>query len=118
MITKVSQVKHLVVRGLVNFEQALPEIKQLAQSEDWKEREVAATILVEISKKNAARVIAEASLWADDPDPNIRRAASEGLRHLSRRNPEQVLPVLEKLKQDADLYVKKSVANVLDLLRQ
>src|SRR4029079_9483362 len=46
-------------------------------------------------------------------DANVRRAASECLRGLVQRDPHGVRPVLEELRQDGDLYVKKSVANVL-----
>ena len=82
-------------------------------SEDWVKREVSATALVEISKKQPDRVIAEMIVWSKDKDPNVRRTASEGLRHVARKTPEAVLPVLESLKTDANLYVQKSVANVL-----
>ena len=43
----------------------------------------------------------------------MRRGASEGLRGLVQRDPESVRPVLEALREDSALYVKKSVANVL-----
>ena len=52
-------------------------------------------------------------IWSGAPDLNIRRTASEGLREIARRNPARVLPVLENLKKDSALYVRKSVANVL-----
>jgi 3-methyladenine DNA glycosylase AlkC len=113
MVTKVSDVKNLVKLGITEPKQAFPNIKQLAQSNDWKAREVAATCLVEISKRRATEVIQEMLHWADDSNPNIRRTASEGLRDVSRKNPDAVLPVIEKLKTDDNLYVKKSVANVL-----
>jgi 3-methyladenine DNA glycosylase AlkC len=35
------------------------------------------------------------------------------LRDIARKKPELVLPVIAKLKGDSDIYVKKSVANVL-----
>jgi 3-methyladenine DNA glycosylase AlkC len=76
-------------------------------------REVAATCLVEIDKKKADEVIQEMMQWADDANPNVRRASSEGLRGIVRRNPDKVLPIIEKLKTDDNLYVKKTVANVL-----
>jgi 3-methyladenine DNA glycosylase AlkC len=50
---------------------------------------------------------------ATDTDPNIRRAASEGLRGIVKTSPEQVWPILDLLRADSSLYVKKSVANVL-----
>ena len=39
--------------------------------------------------------------------------ASEGLRHLARKVPTAILPILELLRADPDLYVRKSVANIL-----
>jgi 3-methyladenine DNA glycosylase AlkC len=74
---------------------------------------VAATALVEVSKKKPDKVVAEMLIWSDAPDPNIRRTASEGLREVARRNPAHELHVLENLKKDSALYVRKSVANVL-----
>jgi len=112
-ITKLSDVKELVKQAVNNPQQAFPAIMDLAGSNDWKEREVAATILVEVSKKNSATVLEEMLLWAEHNDPNIRRTASEGLRYIARKNPELVLPVIDKLKTDSNLYVKKSVANIL-----
>ncbi|MFH1275570.1 MAG: DNA alkylation repair protein, partial [Candidatus Woesearchaeota archaeon] len=50
---------------------------------------------------------------ANDKDPNVRRTSSEGLRDVARKAPKKVLPIIEKLKKDDNLYVKKSVANVL-----
>ena len=58
--------------------------------------------------------------WTADPDPHVRRLCSEGTR--SRlpwapripaflKNPRPVLPILEKLKNDQILYVRRSVAN-------
>lgn len=45
-------------------------------------------------------------IWADNKNSNLRRAASEGLRKAARKNPQKVLPVIEKLKTDNSLYVK------------
>jgi 3-methyladenine DNA glycosylase AlkC len=100
-------------QALANPSRAFPEILKLARSSDWKEREVAATILVEAGKKRPHEIVTEMILWADHEDPNVRRTASEGLRGIARKQPEMALPVITKLKADAHLYVKKSVANVL-----
>lgn len=113
MVTKMGEVKSLVELGIKQPREAFPEIKRLAQSDDWKVREVAATCLVEIGRKKADEVIQEMMQWADDANPNVGRSSSEGLRGIVRRNPDKVLPVIEKLKTDDNLYVKKSVANVL-----
>jgi len=113
MVTKVSEVKDIVKKGIVKPKAVFPEIKKMAENDDWKVREVAATVLVEISKKKVDEVIQEMMRWVDDSDPNVRRTASEGLRDVARKNPEKVSPVIEKLKSDSNIYVKKSVANVM-----
>src|SRR4051794_39187127 len=113
MVTKLSDVRDIVRQAIDDPQQSFSAIMELASSEDWKEREVAATILVEGSKKKLIEIVAEMILWADHPDQNVRRTASEGLRNVARKKPELVLPVIEKLKDDPNIYVKKSVANVL-----
>lgn len=52
MVTKVSDVKDLVKGGITDPEAVFPAIKKMAESEDWKMREGAATALVEIGKRN------------------------------------------------------------------
>lgn len=58
--------------------------------------------------------------WTKDPDPHVRRLCSESTR--SRlpwapripaflNNPKPVLPILKALKNDENLYVRRSVAN-------
>ena len=60
--------------------------------------------------------------WTSDPDPHIRRLCSEGTRPRLPwamripafiANPKPVLPILEALKDDQSLYVRRSVANHL-----
>ena len=106
-------VRDIIERGIHSLHDALPEIRKLASHDDWRKREDAATALVEISKKKEDEVVNEMILWVEDKDSNIRRAASEGLRTVARRNPEKILPVIEKLKTDDSLYVRKSVAALL-----
>ncbi len=61
--------------------------------------------------------------WAEDTDPHVRRLSSEGSRprlpwsgklDAIIRSPELTRPILEKLKADEALYVRKSVANHLN----
>jgi 3-methyladenine DNA glycosylase AlkC len=61
--------------------------------------------------------------WAADPDEHVRRLASEGSRPRLPwgvrlvelvRDPEPTAPILEALKADPALYVRKSVANHLN----
>lgn len=109
----IDDVRDIIERGIHSLHDALPEIRELASSGDWRKREDAATALVEISKKREDEVVGEMIVWAEEKDPNIRRASSEGLRGVARRNPEKILPVIEKLKTDDSLYVRKSVAALL-----
>jgi 3-methyladenine DNA glycosylase AlkC len=60
--------------------------------------------------------------WTSDPDPHVRRLCSEGTRPrlpwATRipafiANPDPVFPILEALKCDQSLYVRRSVANHL-----
>ena len=113
VITKIADIGPLLREGRRDPAALLARLRELAASESWQEREVAATGLVELAKHQPAAVLAAAARWARDTDTNLRRAASEGLRGLVQRDPEGVRPILESLRADADLYVKKSVANVL-----
>lgn len=68
------------------------------------------------------RTLAKLHEWTNDPDPHVRRLCSEGARprlpwgmripHFIR-DPRPVLPILESLKDDEELYVRRSVANHL-----
>ena len=61
--------------------------------------------------------------WAADPSPHVRRLVSEGTRprlpwaprlRMFQVDPAPVLALLELLKDDPDLYVRRSVANNLN----
>lgn len=63
------------------------------------------------------------STWADHPNEHVRRLSSEGCRPrlpwgqalgIFKQDPARVLAILEKLKADPSLYVRKSVANNLN----
>jgi 3-methyladenine DNA glycosylase AlkC len=66
------------------------------------------------------RTLARLMEWTRDADPHVRRLCSEGSRPRLPwamripafvHDPRPVLPILEALKDDADLYVRRSVAN-------
>lgn len=68
------------------------------------------------------RTLAQVNKWLSDPNPHVRRLCSEGTRPKlpwGKRiqsfiaNPEPALPILEFLKNDESLYVRRSVANHL-----
>lgn len=72
---------------------------------------------------NPERVMRQMTLWAEHPNEHVRRLASEGCRPrlpwgealpMFKKNPEPVLSILELLKADPSLYVRKSVANNLN----
>lgn len=61
--------------------------------------------------------------WSSNPDEHVRRLASEGIRPRlpwGKRlvalceHPDAIFPILEQLKDDPSLYVRKSVANNLN----
>ena len=67
-----------------------------------------------------ARTLERLQAWTHDPDPHVRRLCSEGARPRLPwavripafiKDPTPVLPILEALKDDPDLYVRRSVAN-------
>jgi 3-methyladenine DNA glycosylase AlkC len=66
------------------------------------------------------RTLAHLKRWTTDRDPHVRRLCSEGTRPCLPwamripaliKDPRPVLPILEALKDDLDLYVRRSVAN-------
>jgi 3-methyladenine DNA glycosylase AlkC len=113
LIVRIQDIKELLLTARNDPSGVFPKLKVLAASEHWQTREVAATALVEIGRRHSAAVLHQARLWAKDKDSNVRRAASEGLRGIVKLDPEAVRPVIEILRADPELYVKKSVANVL-----
>jgi 3-methyladenine DNA glycosylase AlkC len=75
--------------------------------------------------RDPARAMAVLLSWADDPNPHVRRLASEGCRPslpwgmdlpMFQQDPTPILPILEKLKDDQSEYVRKSVANNLNAI--
>jgi 3-methyladenine DNA glycosylase AlkC len=74
-------------------------------------------------EKYPERTLAQLRAWTRDPSPHVRRLVSEGtrprlpwasrLREL-QRNPQPALELLELLKDDPALYVRRSVANHLN----
>ncbi len=72
--------------------------------------------------RHEQRALALLKKWTKDPDVHVRRLCSEGTRPrlpwasrlpAFQANPELALPILEALKDDEELYVRRSVANHL-----
>lgn len=69
------------------------------------------------------RMMAQMYAWSKHENEHVRRLASEGCRPLLpwsqiltkyKKDPTPILPILEQLKTDPSLYVRKSVANNLN----
>ncbi|TGE39379.1 hypothetical protein E4K67_08080 [Desulfosporosinus fructosivorans] len=69
------------------------------------------------------RVMCQMMIWSQHPNEHVRRFASEGCRPrlpwgvslpMFKRDPTLVIALLEDLKADPSLYVRKSVANNLN----
>ncbi len=74
-------------------------------------------------KKHNKKMMAQMELWAESENHHVRRLSSEGCRPRLpwamalpefKRDPSQILPILEKLKNDDSEYVRRSVANNLN----
>jgi len=73
--------------------------------------------------QDTERMLVQMREWAQDEDEHVRRLASEGFRprlpwsfqlRMFVSDPEPTIAVLELLKRDPSLYVRKSVANHLN----
>jgi 3-methyladenine DNA glycosylase AlkC len=73
--------------------------------------------------RNPERMMGRMEVWAQHSNGHVRRLASEGCRPrlpwgealiMFKRDPAPVLRILEILKADASIYVRKSVANNLN----
>lgn len=73
--------------------------------------------------KNKTRMMQQMSVWAKHDNEHVRRLASEGCRPALpwgqaltcfKEDPTPILAILEQLKTDSSLYVRKSVANNLN----
>lgn len=74
-------------------------------------------------QKHPAKVLKRFAQWARDPNPHVRRLVSESTRprlpwaprlREFQQDPAPVLKLLELLKDDTELYVRRSVANNLN----
>jgi len=73
--------------------------------------------------KDPERAMKQMMLWSKHPNEHVRRLASEGCRprlpwgmalQIFKKDSSKVLNILEQLKSDSSLYVRKSVANNLN----
>lgn len=92
---------------------------EVSQDPDWRVQEILAKAFdrycADIGYETALPVIED---WLADPSPNVRRAATEGLRIWTgrpyfRERPSQAIRMLSRLRADDSQYVRKSVGNAL-----
>jgi 3-methyladenine DNA glycosylase AlkC len=105
------------VYGLADIDVSLDALEILTQLST---AEFAIRPLISAQQK---KVMQQVKKWAKHPNEHVRRLASEGIRPrlpwaapLSqfKKNPAEVLQVLEILKNDPSEYVRRSVANNLN----
>jgi HEAT repeat protein len=91
----------------------------VSQDPDWRTQEMLAmafdTYCKGVGYEQALPTIEN---WLGDPNHNVRRAVSEGLRIWTHRpffkqHPEQAIALLARLKADDHPYVRKSAGNAL-----
>jgi HEAT repeat protein len=93
--------------------------RQVSRDEDWRVQEILAQAFDQYCKAGGyEKTLPVIEDWLLDPNPNVRRAASEGLRIWTgrpyfREHPEQAVRMLSRLRADESEYVRKSAGNAL-----
>jgi 3-methyladenine DNA glycosylase AlkC len=107
----------VAAHGLEHFEESMRAQHALTQ------RFTAEFSIRAFLEKYPDRTLARLHQWTVDPSPHVRRLVSEGSRprlpwaprlRAFQRDPRPVIELLEKLKDDPELYVRRSVANNLN----
>jgi len=103
--------------GLEHFKISLPALAFFTQ---FSSSEFAIRYFIQKEPEKVMEIMLQ---WADNENFHIRRLASEGCRPRLPwgialknfiQNPQPILPILEKLKNDNEDYVRRSVANNLN----
>ena len=93
--------------------------EEVTKDENWRVQEILAKSFDMYCKKiGMGKALPTISEWLQSPEPNARRAVTEGLRIWTSRayfkdHPEEAIQRLAALKEDPSEYVRKSVGNAL-----
>lgn len=103
--------------GLEHWEESIHALEQFTERSS---SEFAVRVFI---MKDQERMMQQMRAWSKHANPHVRRLATEGCRPrlpwamaltAMKENPLPIIPILEQLKQDPSLYVRKSVANNLN----
>ncbi|MGD9912716.1 MAG: DNA alkylation repair protein [Rhizobiaceae bacterium] len=109
--------EHVALYGADHFDRSMQALALLTR---YGSSEFAVRHFLQREPERTLRVMTR---WAGDPNEHVRRLASEGSRprlpwsfriQSLIEDPSPTLPILERLKEDDSLYVRKSVANHLN----
>lgn len=103
--------------GLDHWEESMSALEQFTE---YSSSEFAVRVFI---MKDQEKMMNQMYQWSTHDNHHIRRLATEGCRPRLpwamaltslKKNPLSIIPILEQLKQDPSLYVRKSVANNLN----
>ena len=108
------QTDYIAKNGLNNFDLSMKALNEMTKhfTAEWAIRP--------FIEKDSNKTLKLLKIWAKDPNVHIRRLASEGIRPRLpwgmalkdfKKNPAPIIEILEILKDDPELYVRRSVAN-------
>lgn len=92
---------------------------EVSKDDNWRVQEVLAKAFDEFCKKTGyEKALPIIDKWLKNPNPNTRRAVTEGLRIWTNRpyfkeNPNEAIRRIAGLKDDPSEYVRKSAGNAL-----
>ena len=93
--------------------------EEVTKDENWRVQEILAKSFDMYCKKiGMEKALPTITEWLQSPEPNARRAVTEGIRIWTSRayfkdHPEEAIRYLAQLKEDSSEYVRKSVGNAL-----
>jgi 3-methyladenine DNA glycosylase AlkC len=91
----------------------------VSEDASWQVQEILAKAFDEYCRSvGYEKALPKIKAWLNDKNPNVRRAASEGLRIWNQRDyftehPDVAVQLLSELRDDASEYVRRSAGNAL-----